>query len=130
MLGLKESKIYNSYDAYLEQAVNDRLKYRRLHDKLRGLPENLQDFIFDAMPGNFLKDRVSVPLGLDENQSKETAKLVLELVIADTYLGNIVDEIKNRLGIDEQKAKTVAGLIVTELFAPILEDCSSFLLTR
>ncbi len=46
----------------------------------------------------------------------------MDLILADLYLGNIVDEIQNRLKKDEAEAKIIAGLIVTKLFAPILED--------
>ena len=121
-LNLGESKIYNPYSVYLNQMGNDRFKYRSFHDSLRNLPEKLQDFIFDTMPADFIKDQISVPFGLNENQSKEIAKMVMELILTDIYLGNVVDEVKNRLGIDDQKARTIAGLLVTELFAPILED--------
>lgn len=121
-LNLGESKIYNPYTVYLNQVANDRFRYRKFHDGLRNLQENLQDFIFDTVPGNFIKDRISIPQGLNESQSKELAILVLEFILADIYLGNIISETRNRLNIDETKAKTIAGLIVTELFRPILED--------
>lgn len=122
MINSGESKIYNPYNVYLNRAANDRFKYGKFHDGLRGLPVNIQDFIFDTVPGDFIKDKISIPFGLDESQSKETAIIVMDLIIADLYLGNIVDEIKNRLGVDQVKAKTIAGLIVAELFRPILEE--------
>lgn len=121
-VNLGESKIFSPYSVYLNQLGGDRFKYSQLHEKLRKLPSNLQDFVFDTIPGDFIKDRISLPLNLDENQSKETAKIVLELIFADFYLGDIIDKIKERIGVDESKAKTIAGLIVTELFAPILDD--------
>ncbi|MEK7579667.1 MAG: hypothetical protein AAB469_00510 [Patescibacteria group bacterium] len=109
-----EYKTYNPYDVYLNSKGRDPTK---------NLPEKFQDFIFDATPADFIKDQISAPLILNENQSQELAKIVLELILADIYLGNIVQEIKNRLKItDDQKAKTIAGLIVNGLFAPILEE--------
>ncbi|MEK7659498.1 MAG: hypothetical protein AAB338_02505 [Patescibacteria group bacterium] len=120
-VSLVESSIYDPYDAYLNYIGDDQFKYKRFNDKIKNLPEKLQDFIFDTMLGDFIKGRISVPLGLSENQSQETAKIVMELIIADLYLGNIVNEVKNRLGTDDQKAKTIAGLVI-ELFTPVLND--------
>lgn len=119
---LIELKIFNPYDIYLSRVNGDRFKYNQFHDKIKKLPERFQDFVFDTMPADFIKDRVSVPLSLNENQSKEAAKIVLELILADFYLGDVVNQIKQRIGIDDQKAKTIAGLIVAELFVPILDD--------
>lgn len=119
---LIESNIYDPYDAYLDKIGNDRFRYNQLHDKLKKLTMNFQDFIFDTIPGNFIKDRLSIPYGLNESQSKELAIIVLELILADIYLGNITNEIQNRLAVDSMKTKTIAGLIVAELFRPILEE--------
>ncbi len=119
---LSESKIYDPYDAYLNSIGDNRFGYNKFSDKIKNLSENFQDFIFDTAPGDFIKDRISVPLGLNESQSKEMAVVVMDLILANLYLGNIVGEIQNRLGAEEMKAKTIAGLIITELFAPILED--------
>jgi len=118
----EEFKIYDPYDAYLNEVGDDQLKFNELNNKIRGLPRSLFDFIFDVLPADFIKDRISLALGLNENQSQETSKIVMEIILTDVYLGNVIQEIKNRLNIDEQKSKTIAGLIVTELFAPILEE--------
>lgn len=121
-VNINEPKIFDPYAVYLDEIGSDRFRYNKLHDKLKSLPEKFQDFIFDTAPGNFIKDRISLPLGLDENQSKETAKIVMDLLVVDFYLGDAVNQIIRRIGVDDQKAKTIAGLIVTELFDPILED--------
>lgn len=121
-VNINEAKTFDPYAVYLNEIGSDRFKYNKLHDKLKSLPEKFQDFIFDIVPGNFIKDRVSLPLGLNEKQSKETAKIVMDLLVADWYLGDAVNQIVRRAGVEEQKAKTIAGLIVTELFASILED--------
>ena len=46
----------------------------------------------------------------------------MDIILTDVYLGDIVSQIQQRVYIDEQKAKTTAGLIVAELFTPILEE--------
>ena len=119
---LEESSIYSPYDVYLNQISGDRFKYNQFHDKIKGLPENLQDFVFGAEPADFIKNRISEPLNLSETQTRETALVVMDLILANIYLGNIVSEVQKRLGIDDQKAGTMAGLIVAELFGPILEE--------
>lgn len=119
---LNESKIYDPYDVYLNDIGDDRFRYNQLHDKIKRLPDVLFDYVFDTKVGDFIKDRMAVPLGLDQNQSKETAKLVMDILLTEWYLGDIVNQIRSKLGVDEQKAKTAAGLIVAELLAPVLED--------
>ena len=117
-----ELKNYNPYDAYLNDIADNRFRYGQFQDKIKNLTEESQDFIFGASLADFIKDRISLPLGLNENQSKETAKIVMGLILADWYLGDAVNQIIQRLKVDEQKAKTIAGMIVAELLAPILED--------
>ena len=119
---LEEAQIYDPYEAYVNQIIDDGFKYDQLHKKLASLPENLLDFIFSPELAEFIKDKIVAPFNLNKQQTKETAKVVLELILTDIYLGNIVSEVQGRLAIDDQKAKTIAGLIVAELFAPILED--------
>lgn len=122
MLNLGESKIYNPYDVYTDQIKDDQIKYLEFHNKLKRSLDSILDFVFNTAPADFIKDRISIPLSLNENQSKEIAKIVMEIIITDFYLGDIVRQIKQRVFVDEQKAKTIAGLIVAELFAPILEE--------
>ena len=121
-ISLTEANIYDPYDVYLFIIGNDRSRYARLTDKINSLSENLQDFIFNTVPGDFIKDRISIPLNLNQNQSIEIAKIVLDIILTDVYLGDIVSQNQQRVYIDEQKAKTTAGLIVAELFTPILEE--------
>src|SRR3989344_9335254 len=96
---LEESSIYDLYDVYLNQIIGNSFKYQEFHNKLKQLPDNILDFILSTVPGDFIKDRISIPLGLNENQSKEIAVIVLELILTEIYLGNIVEEIENRLQI-------------------------------
>lgn len=119
---LEESIIYDPYDAYLSQISGDRFRYNEFHNKLKQLPNNFLDFVFSTGLGDFIKDKISIPLSLNQNQSKELAMVVLELILKDIYLGNIVGGIQNRLRVEDQKAKIIAGLIVAELFAPILDE--------
>lgn len=122
MTSIFEFKIYNPYDAYLSDVGDNRFRYNQFNDKIKKLPESFQDFIFDAALANFIKDRISLPLELNQNQSKKIALIVMDLILTDLYLGNIVDSIKEKVNLDENKARTIAGLIVAELFGPILED--------
>ena len=119
---LEEAQIYDPYEVYMRQVITDSFKYNQLHSKLNTLSDNLLDFVFSPEPAEFIKDKISMPFNLDENQSKEIAKIVMEIIVADSYLGNIIEQIRQRAFVDEQKAKTIAGLVVAELFTPILDE--------
>ena len=118
----QELNIYDPYNTYISRFLDDRFKYNRIHDKIQKLPANLLDFLFDLKIGEFIKEKIAASYNLNQDQAQETGIIVLELIVSDLYLGNIVAEIKNRLGLDDQKAKTIARLIVAELFSPILEE--------
>ncbi|MBI4117201.1 MAG: hypothetical protein HY451_00710 [Parcubacteria group bacterium] len=119
---IDELNIYDPYDVYISRNWGDHFKYNQIHDKIQKLPDNLSDFLFDLKVGDFIKERIAIPFNLTRDGAQEIGIIILELTVSDIYLGNIAGEIKSRLGIDDQKAKTIAGLIVAELFAPILED--------
>lgn len=119
---LEESFIYGPYDAYLSQIISDRFRYEEFHNKLRQLSDIFFNFVLSIGPGDFIKDRIATPLNLNQNQSKEIAIIVMKLILVDSYLGDIVNQITQRVFVDEQKAKIIAGLIVSELFAPILNE--------
>ncbi|OHB17833.1 MAG: hypothetical protein A2913_02255 [Parcubacteria group bacterium RIFCSPLOWO2_01_FULL_40_65] len=122
MLNLGESKTYNPYSVYVDQIKSDQIKYIEFHNKLKQSLDSTLDFVFSTGPADFIKDRISIPLNLNQSQSKEIAKIVMEIIVADSYLGNIIEQIRQRVIVDEQKAKIIAGLIVAELFAPILDE--------
>ena len=121
-IALKELNIYDPYNAYISLFLDDHFKYNKLHDQLKLMPKNLLDFLFDLKTANFIKEKIAISLDLNQSQSQEISIIVLEFVTSNLYLGNIVEEVKNRLGVGDIKAKTIAGLILTELFAPILEE--------
>lgn len=118
----QELTTYDPYNAYVSRFLDDRFRYDKLHDKLKELPNSFLDFLFDLKTADFIKERVAIPFGLNRNQAQEIGIFILQLIVSDIYLGNITSEIRSRLDIDDQKAKTIAGLIVAELFKPILEE--------
>ena len=85
---LPELNIYDPYNTYVGRFLNDHFKYNKLHDKLKGLPNNFLDFLFDSETSEFIKERIVIPSGLNESQSQEIAIIVLDLLLADWYLGD------------------------------------------
>ena len=115
-LSFEEYHLYSPYYVDSSDRTTGTFKYKGFFEKLNNLPPNIKDlFLGDFETAKFIK-RVITDNSLDEKRGEELARVVKDLLFADLYLGNVVNAIKDRLGIDEQKAKTIAGLIVIELF--------------
>lgn len=121
-LDSKEYRQYSPYyvDAKITGSTLD--SYEQFINKIYSLPENIQTFFLNSSKmAEFIKDTL-VKNNLTEENGKELARVIRDLLFADFYLGDVVNQIRQRVGVDDQKSKTIAGLIVTELFAPILND--------
>ncbi len=119
---LEEYHLYSPYYVDSEARIPASFKYADFFKKLNNLPENIGNFFReDVRIAEFVKTVIDQN-NLNEYHGQEIARIIRDLLFNDIYLGDIINQIKERLKIDDQKAKTIAALIVTDLFGPILED--------
>src|SRR3989344_3105278 len=97
------------------------LAWEKLQDKIDELPQSLANLISDAETAEFLEALTQKYVQLSV-QGPDIARLIRDVVIADVFIGDMPKEIPARLGIDPATAREVANQIVSQLFAPVLED--------
>ena len=119
---LKELNQYSPYYVDAKITGSTLNNYEQFTNKVYNLPENIKTFFLNSLKiAEFIKDTM-VKNNLTEESGKELARIIRDLLFADFYLGDVVNQIGQRVGVDDQKAKIIAGLIIIELFSPILED--------
>ena len=120
-LTFEEYHFYSPYYVDMESMVNKPFVYEQFLKRIYGLPKINTFFLENFKTAEFVK-KVIEANGLNKGQGKEIARVIRDLLLTDAYLGNVVNLIQEKLNVNEMKAKTIAGLIVSELFAPILDD--------
>ena len=59
---------------------------------------------------------------LSENQSSNLSRIVRDIILGDTFIGNMTTEIEKRLNLPPETAQQIRNKIINELFAPAIED--------
>jgi len=121
-INFNEINIYDPFNAYLASIGDDRFRLNKFMDKVFDLPEKIYDFTFTSDMPHILKDKIVGPFQLNQEQGKKLAMLLMEIITADVYLGNIVAEVQKRLNISQEKAKEIANVIAKEIFPSVWED--------
>lgn len=114
-------KFYTPYNVDVGELIKDRFRWNKFRDKIFALPPAFKDILSGVSTAEFFM-QIANKHSLTEDGFKNLLRIVRDIILTDIYLGNITNEIKNRLKIDETTAKNIGGLIVSELFAPILGD--------
>jgi hypothetical protein len=103
--------------------------YERFQDKLDALPTSLLDLLTDAPAMEFVQSLTQKYVSLSV-QGPDVARIIRDVVIGDTFIGDLPQNITRRLGIDPNAAREVANLIVSRLLQPVLEDIKKVQATK
>lgn len=95
--------------------------WERFQNKIDVLPDILYNILIDEDALNFIKSLAQKYIQLSV-QGPDIARLIRDVVIADVFIGDMPKEIASRLGVDQATAREIANLIVSQLFAPVIED--------
>lgn len=106
---------------FVDTAEMSDLDWEKLNKKIDKMPQSLADFLVDAKVSEFMELLTQKYIQLSV-QGSDIARLIRDVVIADVFIGDMPQELSRRLGIDQTVAREVTNLIVSQLFAPVLED--------
>ncbi|OGN03923.1 MAG: hypothetical protein A2831_02445 [Candidatus Yanofskybacteria bacterium RIFCSPHIGHO2_01_FULL_44_17] len=95
--------------------------WERYQSRIDDTPENLFNVLVDENTSEFIKSLTQKYIQLSV-QGADIARLIRDTVLADIFIGDMPQEITRRLGVDPATAREIANLIVSQLFAPVLED--------
>ena len=97
------------------------LAWDRLQDKIDFLPPSLQNLLTSSRTSDFVENLAQKYIQLSV-QGPDVARLIRDVVTADVFIGDMPQELSSRLGVDPTLAREVANQIVSQLFAPVLEE--------
>ena len=108
-------KVDDLYFAQHEEEQN------QFYQQLKTLPGSIAGVLF-GMETAAMIEKISQEKKLNQKQSEEFSRLIRKILIAEVYLGNIVQELKNKLSVTEETAKELANDLISQLFDESLED--------
>lgn len=73
---------------------------------------------------------IGVDFDLTEQQSAEVSRVVRDIVLGNSYLGDMVTILQDKLTVDEPKARAIANTIVSTLLRPAMEDIKALQAAR
>lgn len=109
------------YNININSLAKNRLEWNKYHDQIFKLPTEFRDILSSIKTTEFLNNLLRQK-SLNKKQIENLALIIRKLLLAEIYLGKIIEEIGGKLEIDEAKSKEIANLVVHGLFSQILED--------
>lgn len=94
------------------------------------LPQILGRILTNFSTAEFIEEKLGVVFGLNTNQKKEIARIIRDVILADIYIGDMPAQISSKLGVDQSMATEIARAIVSQLFAPVIEDIKKLQLQK
>ena len=103
--------------------------WERFQDKIDALSENLYNLLIDEATSDFIKTLAQKypQLGV---QGPDVARIIRDVILADVYIGDMPAQISSKLGIDQNMATEIARAIVSQLFAPVIDDIKKLQLQK
>ena len=108
-------KVDDLYFAQHEEEQN------QFYQQLKTLPGSIAGVLF-GMETAAMIEKISQEKKLNQKQSEEFSRLIRKILTAEVYLGNIVQELKNKLSVTEETVKELANDLISQLFDESLED--------
>ncbi len=97
------------------------LDWDKLQDKIDKLPLVLGNILTSYKTSEFIEMLAQKYVQLSA-QGPNIARIIRDVILADTYIGDMPAQISSKLGVDQNTALEIARAIVSQLFAPVIED--------
>lgn len=104
----------------------DRLKFLEI---LKNLPQKIKDLLISESATEKIVN-IGKTFGLDEFDTEALSFAVRKIATGEVFIGDGVELIANETGLPMERAKSVFGLIVNEVFASALEDIKKIQTTK
>ena len=114
---------------FIDSTLMSDLDWDKLQDKIDKLPIVLGNILTSYKTSEFIEMLAQkyVQLGV---QWSDIARSVRDVVLADIYIGDMPAQISSKLGVDQNTALEIARAIVSQLFAPVIEDIKKLQLQK
>lgn len=115
------NKIYDLVNVDQDYFFNNEEEKEVFYTKASVLPRNIFEVLFNEETPSQVKN-ITDQFQLNIKQIEELSRLIRKILVTEIYLGDIVQEITNRLAVSPNIAKEIANRVITNLFAPAIED--------
>lgn len=105
------------------------LDWEKLQDKIDVLPQSLANLLTDSKISAFIESLTQKYIQLSV-QGPYIARIIRDVILADIYIGDMPAQISSKLGIDQNTALGIARAIVSQLFAPVIEEIKKLQLQK
>lgn len=113
--------IYNPYEIDLEELLANQKNWDVFANKFIKLPINIKNILSPSSTSDYLKN-LSEDLNFNHDQSAELSRIIRDVLLGDLFIGDMVQNISDRMNLALDEAKKMGNLIVSELFRPAIED--------
>jgi len=105
------------------------LDWEKLQDKIDKLPARLADLLVDDATSDFI-EMLTPKYPQLSARGADIARIIRDVVIADIYIGDMPAQISSKFGVDQNTALEIARTIVSQLFAPVIDDIKKIQLQK
>lgn len=124
-----DKTIYDPVEVDQDYFAQNPDAWGEFYTKLKTYPQGVIEVLFGADTGDIL-EKICVDFNLNREQSALLSRLIRTVLIADTYIGDMPAQISSKLGVDQSTALEIARAVVSQLFAPVIEDIKKLQLQK
>lgn len=99
------------------------------YQALKTVSEGIAGIILDEETPKILKN-ICQSAGLNLEQSAALSRLTRKILMAEIYLGEIVETLKENLSVEDQQARDLAQALIEQLFSPVLKELKDWHLQK
>ena len=91
-------------------------------ERAKALPKSMVYVLMDQSTARVINEQIGPQFKLSPDQIKDLTRIVRDVLLSSLYVGNLVQEIGKRLGVDEPTAKQIATALVEQVFKSAMDD--------
>ncbi len=114
---------------FIDDSKTPGFDWEGFQDKIDTLPENLYGLLVDEKTAYFIGSLTRSHAQLNVRGS-DIARIIRDVVLADIYIGDLPAQISSKLGVDQNAALEIARTVVSQLFAPVIDDIKKLQLQK
>lgn len=121
--------IYNPIEVDRDFFLEHEEEEQNFYQRAKQLPDSIVNLLFGEDTPGIIKSFAQT-FQLQLKQIASLSRLIRQLLVADSYLGNIVPDLVQKLGLEEKKASDLAKAIISQLLTPALPELKNLHLSK
>jgi len=114
---------------FVDSASMPDLDWERLQNKIDQLPPTLANLLTSNKTSEFIGTLAQKYIQLSVRGS-DIARIIRDVILSDVYIGDMPAQISSKLGVEQNTAVETARAVVSQLFAPVIEEIKKLQLQK